>query len=182
MEGRFPRRHPPAERPHFSGSAQRGRMAEQIKPSLKDFLVVHPGPWAHGVALRAGISMLVPLLVLVAMGRPEWSAYAAFGAFASLYGRNHIHLSRAVMQASAGALLTVSVVAVLGSVIAAVQDWHPPGPLFLVFAFGAVAGLLRRQRSRPRRLAPPRPADAVRCALPVLLAGGAATAVDIGHP
>jgi uncharacterized membrane protein YccC len=179
-------------------------MAEQIKPTLKDFLVIHPGPWAHGVALRAGISMLVPLLVLVAMGRPEWSAYAAFGAFASLYGRNHIHLSRAVMQASAGALLTVSVVAgvlvgnlasrawvavgmaavvaVLGSVIAAVQDWHPPGPLFLVFAFGAVAGLLRRQRSRPRRLAPPRPADAVRCALPVLLAGGAATAVDIGHP
>jgi hypothetical protein len=86
-------------------------MAEQIKPTLKDFLVIHPGPWAHGVALRAGISMLVPLLVLVAMGRPEWSAYAAFGAFASLYGRNHIHLSRAVMQASAGALLTVSVVA-----------------------------------------------------------------------
>ena len=158
--------------------------------------------------------MLVPLLVLVAMGRPEWSAYAAFGAFASLYGRNHIHLSRAVMQASAGALLTVSgvagvlvgnlasrawvavgvaaVVAVLGSLIAAVQDWHPPGPLFLVLAFSAVvsvphalsdvpvaagiasgsalfavlvgnvAGLLRRQRSRPGRLAPLRPADALR--------------------
>jgi hypothetical protein len=178
--------------------------------------------------------MLVPLLVLVAVGRPEWSAYAAFGAFTSLYGRNHIHLSRAVMQASAGALLTLSVVAgvlvgnlerrawvaigvaavvaVLGSLIAAVQDWHPPGPLFLVFAFGAVAAvphtlsdvpvaaaiaggsalfavllgnvgaLLRRQRSRPGRLAPLRPADAVRCAVAVLLAGGASTAVGIGHP
>jgi hypothetical protein len=209
-------------------------MAEQIRPTLKDFLVIHPGPWAHRVALRAGISMLVPLLVLVAVGRPEWSAYAAFGAFTSLYGRNHIHLSRAVMQASAGALLTLSVVAgvlvgnlerrawvaigvaavvaVLGSLIAAVQDWHPPGPLFLVFAFGAVAAvphtlsdvpvaaaiaggsalfavllgnvgaLLRRQRSRPGRLAPLRPADAVRCAVAVLLAGGASTAVGIGHP
>jgi uncharacterized membrane protein YccC len=114
------------------------------------------------------------------------------------------------------AVAVAAVIAVLGSLIAAVQDWHPPGPLFLVFAFGAVAsvphalsdvpvaagiasgsalfavlvgnvaGLLRRQRSRPGsrpgRLAPPRPADAVRCAVAVLLAGGAATAVDIGHP
>jgi hypothetical protein len=105
-----------------------------------------------------------------------------------------------------------AVVAVLGSLIAAAQDWHPPGPLFLVFAFGAVASvphtlsdvpvaaaitggsalfavlvgnvgsLLRRQRSRLGSLAPPRPADAVRCALAVLLAGGVATAVGIGHP
>jgi hypothetical protein len=209
-------------------------MAEQIRPTLKDFLVIHPGPWAHRVALRVGISMLVPLLVLVAAGRPEWSPYAAFGAFASLYGRNHIHLPRAVMQASAGALLTVSVVvgvlvgslesrawvavgvtavvALVGSLVAAAQDWHPPGPLFLVFGFGAVVsiphtlsdvpvaaaitggsvlfavfignlgGLLRRPRSRPGGLAPPRPADAVRCAVAVLLAGAAATAVGIGHP
>jgi uncharacterized membrane protein YccC len=47
---------------------------------------------------------------------------------------------------------------------------------------GNVGGFLRRQQSRPGPLAPPRPADAWRCALAVLLAGGTATAVGIGHP
>jgi uncharacterized membrane protein YccC len=36
---------------------------------------------------------------------------------------------------------TVGVVAAVGSFVARAQDWHPPGPLFVVFAFGAVASL-----------------------------------------
>ena len=105
-----------------------------------------------------------------------------------------------------------AVLAVLGSLVSAAQDWHPPGPIFLVFGFGAVASaahtpadvpvalavttgsavfallignagaVLRRQHSRPGPLAPLRPADALRCGLAVLLAGGAATAIGIGHP
>jgi len=48
-----------------------------------------------------------------------------------------------------------AVLAVLGSLVSAAQDWHPPGPIFLVSM--AVAGaVLRRQHSRPRPLAGPR--------------------------
>ncbi|MFC0030593.1 FUSC family protein [Micromonospora chaiyaphumensis] len=209
-------------------------MGEQVRATLRGLLHVRPAPGAHRVALRAGISVLVPLLAVLAAGRPGWSVYAVFGAFTSLYGRNHVHLSRAAMQASAGAALTATVVlgvlvgalpsrawvavpvaaavAALGAVLAAAQDWHPPGPLFLVFAFGAVASaphavsdvpvaaalagasalfsllvgnvgsVLRRQRSRPARLAHVWTWQPVRCALAVVVAGGVATAVGIGHP
>ncbi|WP_405430437.1 FUSC family protein [Micromonospora sp. NBC_00617] len=209
-------------------------MGEQVRATLRGLLHVLPAPGAHRVALRAGISVLVPLLAVLAAGRPGWTTYAVFGAFTSLYGRNHVHLSRAAMQASAGAALTGSVVlgvlvgalpsrvwvavpvaaavAVLGAVLATAQDWHPPGPLFLVFAFGAVASaphvvsdvpvaaalaglsalfsllvgnvssVLRRQRSRPARLAHVRSWQPVRYALAVVFAGSAATAVGIGHP
>ena len=200
---------------------------------LRDLLHIRSEPAAHGVALRAGISVLVPMLTVLALGHPEWTMYAAFGAFTSLYGRNHVHLSRVVMQASAGAALTVAValgaavgslesrdwvavlagaaVAALGSSISSTQDWHPPGPLFLVFAFGAVASvphgvrdipwstavtaasamfslfvgnvgaLLRSRRSGRERVAPVRTWQPARLAVAVLLAGGFATAAGIGH-
>ncbi|MFE9692698.1 FUSC family protein [Micromonospora sp. NPDC005806] len=209
-------------------------MGEQLRATLRGLLHVRPVRGAHRVALRAGISVLVPLLAVLAAGRPGWSVYAVFGAFTSLYGRNHVHLSRAAMQASAGAALTGSTVlgvlvgalasrawvavlvaaavASLGAVLAAAQDWHPPGPLFLVFAFGTVAAaphavsdvpvaaavaglsslfallvgnvgsLVRGQRSRPARLAHVWTWEPARYALAALLAGGTATAVGIGHP
>ncbi|MCW3814227.1 FUSC family protein [Micromonospora sp. DR5-3] len=209
-------------------------MGDHVRATLRGVLHVRPARGAHRVALRAGISVLVPLLTVLALGHPGWSVYAVFGAFTSLYGRNHVHLSRAAMQASAGATLTGAIVlgvlvgslesrawtavpvtaavTALGAVLAAAQDWHPPGPLFLVFAFGAVASvphrvsdvpvaaavaglsslfallvgnvgsLLRRQRSRPVRLAHVWTWAPVRYALAVLLAGGTATAVGIGHP
>lgn len=191
-------------------------------------------PGAHRVALRAGLSVAVPLLACIALEHPEWILYATFGAFASLYGRNHLHLPRAVMQASAGLALTITVVAgaavartgitdlrlllgsltvvVLGQLIAERQDWHPPGPIFLSFAFGAVASapplhdslwvpgavagsaalfgvlvgnvgaVVRRQRSD--HSATPRRVSrhAVRLAIGVLLAGALALASGLGHP
>lgn len=194
-----------------------------------ELLRVQPTPGAHRVALRAGLSVGVPLLAVLLLGRPAWTSYAVFGAFTSLYGRNHVHLSRAAMQASAGAALTVSVVlgvlagsadsrdwlavagccvvAGLGTLLASVQDWHPPGPLFLVFAFGAVASaphdlgeapvaaavcvasvlfsllvgnagaLLRRQVSLPTRLAPAWTWQPVRFVVAVGVAGALATAL-----
>lgn len=130
---------------------------------MRDLVVLRPVTGAHRVAFRAGISVLVPLLVVVALGHPEWSAYAAFPAFTAVYGRNSVHLSRAVMQLTAATALTlalllgvvvgtlphrswvavgvVGVVAAAGSLLATAQDWHPPGPLFLVFTFGAVASV-----------------------------------------
>jgi hypothetical protein len=209
-------------------------MSEQIRTAARHFIALRSTPSATGVALRAGISVLVPLLTVVALGHPGWSPYAAFGAFTSLYGRNHVHLSRAAMQAGAGAALTGSVVlgvlvgttdarawiavavaavlAAVGAALATAQDWHPPGPLFVVFAFGAVAsvphaladvpvaagvagasalfalavgnvaGLVRGEPTRPARPRSVSTWDWMRCAVAVLLAGGTATAVGIGHP
>ncbi|TWP35757.1 FUSC family protein [Leekyejoonella antrihumi] len=105
--------------------------------------------------------MLVPLAVLVLSGHVPWTPYAAFGAFTSLYGRRENHASRMGMQAAAGLCLTLSVLlgvavslthdgrvlsVILGSVVAAggyllsgAFDWHPPGPLFMVFGFAVCA-------------------------------------------
>jgi hypothetical protein len=124
---------------------------------------VAPHAGAHRVALRVGLSILVPLLVLQLLGRPEWSIYAAFGSFPALYGRNRVHLSRLRMQLTLGVVLvaaitagaavgvsdarswlSVPLAALLAGVIALLsdaQDWHPPGPLFVVFAFTACASL-----------------------------------------
>ena len=122
-----------------------------------------PHAGAHRVAIRATISTLVPLTVLLLIGRPEWAPWAAFGAFTALYGRNRVHLSRLTMQLTAAGVL-VSMVG-LGSLVAALpeptwamivsgaalaglvsivsdaEDWHPPGPLFALFAFSGSASL-----------------------------------------
>lgn len=117
---------------------------------------------SHWVALRAGVSMGVPLLLLWWVDRLDLALPATFGAFTALYGRAHAHRSRAVMQATAAVVLVASVAAgtTLGAtgagpwtVVAALTvtaavamvasvawSWHPPGALFPVFALGATAG------------------------------------------
>ncbi|MEF2975648.1 FUSC family protein [Subtercola sp. YIM 133946] len=118
---------------------------------------------APRAALRVGVSVLVPLVVLLLIGHIEWSVYGAFGAFASVYGRNVAQGARLRMQATAGLVMVVSVV--LGSAIALTpqREWltvaiasvwavvvallsqaarfTPPGPLFAVFALCAVASI-----------------------------------------
>ena len=118
---------------------------------------------ARRVALRACVSVLVPLLVLYAVGRVEWSIFATFGAFTSLYGRERAGRARLQLQARLALYLTVAVglgtavaispdrawlavpaaatVAALGSFASDAERWHPPGPLFLVFAFAACAAI-----------------------------------------
>ncbi|PUA82780.1 FUSC family protein [Nocardioides currus] len=144
-----------------SGRGESSRPTD-LRFGIRDLVRLNPvPPGQHRVALRAGLSVAVPLLAVVLLDRTSWTIYAAFGAFASLYGRNHVHLPRAVMQASAGvalvsavglgavfaavdggpwALVAVSAaVAFAGSVVSTVLDWHPSGPLFMIFAFGTVA-------------------------------------------
>jgi len=128
-----------------------------------DLLRVGPYDGAHRVAARAGLSVAVPLLVLFATDHLAWSAYAAFGAFTALYARNRVGRARLRMQAAIGALLTViiTLAAVVGSLdarawlavpvaaalavaVSVASDrwrWHPPGALFPVFAFSAVASV-----------------------------------------
>jgi hypothetical protein len=144
---------------------------------------------ARRVALRAGVSILVPLLVLYAVDRVEWSIFATFGAFTSLYGRERVGSARLRLQGRVALYLTVAVglgtlvgtsserawlavpaaatVAALGSFASDAEGWHPPGPLFLVFAFAACAAI------------PSTPSD-----LPVALgvaAGSAAFSVVVGN-
>lgn len=101
--------------------------------------------------MRASVSVAVPLVVLWSVGHLEWAIYAVFGAFTSLYGRNHVHLSRFRMQLTLALVLTSTVVvgvavglsphrdwlvvpvaavaAGIASLLSDAQDWHPPGPL-----------------------------------------------------
>jgi hypothetical protein len=131
--------------------------------AARQLLRVGPHAGAHRVAVRVGVSVAVPLLVLQAVGRPEWSIYAAFGAFTGLYGRNRLHLGRLRMQLTLGLVLvaavtagtavstfdtrgwvavpTAALVATVAALLSEAQDWHPPGPLFVVFAFSACASL-----------------------------------------
>lgn len=155
---------------------------------LAQLLRVGPHAGSHRVAVRASVSVGVPLLVLWALGRLDLSIYAAFGAFTSLYGRNHVHISRLRMQLTMAAVLTTAVVigvavglsphrdwlavpvtavaAAVASVLSDAQDWHPPGPLFVVFALSACAST------------PSQPTDVAVAA--VVAAGSAALAVIIG--
>lgn len=124
-------------------------------------LRVAPHRGDHRVALRAAVSVAVPLVVLWALGRLDLSIYASFGAFAALYGRHDVFRDRIRMQASAGvvllvamligtalsvlaapavaSVLVVALVAAVVTLLAYVLQWHPPGPLFTVFATGACA-------------------------------------------
>ncbi|MEV8024840.1 FUSC family protein [Microbacterium sp. NPDC080220] len=117
----------------------------------------------HTVAIRAAISVGVPLIVLWSIGRLDLSIYASFGAFASLYGRTDRIGDRVRMQVAAGAvvvaamligtalsvadvpapfaIVVVAVVASMATLLAYATQWHPPGALFIVFAAGATASI-----------------------------------------
>jgi hypothetical protein len=120
-------------------------------------------PGAGWGSVRAGISVLVPLLILVLIDHVDWTLYGTFGAFTSLYGRERVDLHRVVRQSAAGLALILSVtlgalvaisdsrtwlaipiaaaVAVAASYISARHQWTPPGSLFQVFGFAAVASI-----------------------------------------
>lgn len=140
------------------------------------------GEWS--VALRAVLSAVIPLVVLLVIDRLDWSLYAAFGAMASLYGRNQRVPRRLGMQLEAGVSLVVAIAlgvcvglspergwlviaatAVFATVMAVVshrRGWHPGGVIFQVFAVGAVA-------SAPRTPADFVPAAAISAAAVVLV-------------
>jgi len=138
-------------------------MGETSRRIGRDLVAFGPHRGAHRVAVRAAISIAVPLVVLWATGRLDLSVYAAFGAFASLYGRHEPYRVRIRMQAAAGAVFLgvmllgtllalahahvlvligfVAAVAFGVTVLAQSARWHPPGALFAVFAAGATATL-----------------------------------------
>jgi len=152
---------------------------------LTGLIRIAPHRGDHRVALRAAVSLAVPLLVVWAIGRLDLSMYASFGAFASLYGRYDGYADRSRMQISAAGMLViamligtgmsvvgaplvfrilvVSLIAAAVALVAHTWRWHPPGGLFAVFASGACASV---------------PATAGSL-LSVLIVGGASAAFSI---
>jgi hypothetical protein len=167
-------------------------------PAPRHFLALGPHAGAHRVALRAGLSVALPLLLLEAIGRLDLSLFATFGAFAALYGRADEHGARARMQLSAAAVLVACVT--LGTTVAvspardwlvlpvaalvaagavAVSDlarWHPPGALFPIFALAACAAVPAAPERIP--LAAAVAAASARLAVAIGVAGGARPRLD----
>lgn len=135
---------------------ERNALAQQL-------LKVGPHGSAHWVAARAALTVAIPLVMLVLTDHVQWVLYAGFGAFTSLYGRAELLPRRLVMQSHVGVLLIWSVLlgvlvamsdqrawivvpvatamAALGAAVSDRDQWHPPGPLFLIFALGACASV-----------------------------------------
>lgn len=113
--------------------------------------------------LRAGICVLVPLLALLLAGVPHLSAYVAFAAFTSLYGRSEAYRFRWITVSTAGATLLLIIaaamlvallggppvatviglilVSALGVVLSSVMGWVPFGSVFFVFAFAVISSI-----------------------------------------
>ncbi|MFC0358934.1 FUSC family protein [Kytococcus schroeteri] len=139
--------------------------------AVREMLEVGPGERDLVPAVRIALSVAIPLVVLVAMGRQDLTIYASFGAFTSLYARHRPTRERLRDQLRAGsmfvtcillgslvavsgapgwvALAATAVVACVGSVLAAWWNLHPAGALFFMFATGAVSSM------GPEGVAPP---------------------------
>jgi hypothetical protein len=127
-----------------------------VKPSLRASMSVEVG-------IRAAVAVAVPLLLLWWAGRLDLAAYATFGAFTALYGRNEPYRLRVRSVSVAALALLVSIslgvwLAVLGEplwlVAAALVvivgggtlfvTWLqllPAQPLFFVFALLVLANV-----------------------------------------
>lgn len=125
----------------------------------RELVRLQPAPGSVRVAVRAAACLLAVLVVLQAAGHLEWSLYATFGAFTSVYGgrfpgrdRPRVQVAHAVVLTAAvatGVLVAttswpsgsvVAVAAVWAVVAARLSDrwtWRPPGPMFPVFAVAA---------------------------------------------
>ncbi|CAL8899779.1 FUSC family protein [Kocuria varians] len=130
---------------------------------LSSFFTIPPSQRDHVPAARIALSVAVPLLVLLAVGRTDLAIYAVFGSFAALYGRNEPVRARIRHQAQAGLLVVLcvvvgalmsnaglpepavlavtAVIAGLGALVAAYLTLKPAGSLFFIFAAGAVGTL-----------------------------------------
>ncbi len=134
---------------------------DAVRRLWRDLTAFGPHGDAHWVALRAGLTLAVPLLLAWAVDRLDLTLAATFGAFAALYGRQHSDRARTAMQTTAGAVLVVAValgtavatsshrvvlavvavalVAAGATLVSRACSWHPPGALFAVFAVGATS-------------------------------------------
>ena len=120
-----------------------------------------PDPGGHWNALRVSVAVTAPLSVLLALGHPELTSHAVFGALSSAYGKKYAAHDRLRAQLGAGAALTAAVT--LGAIVGVAGPasawsvvlmsllslagylmtrrfgWLPVPSLFLVFAAGTTS-------------------------------------------
>jgi hypothetical protein len=137
-----------------------------VKSVVRQVRALHrlePADNDHLAALRVAISVAVPSLFLLAMGRPDLIMYAVFGALTGMYGRSEPHQLRLRHQSQAALVLLggvgvgvflsvnhlqswwlVGVEALLagaGSVYSDRVKLKPNGPFFGILALGACASV-----------------------------------------
>jgi uncharacterized membrane protein YccC len=134
-----------------------------VAENLRRVLALGPAEDDHWAALRVGVGVAVPSLLLIAIGRPDLLIYAVFGAFTGMYGRNETHRLRLQHQGQAALMLVAAVG--IGVVLSASHgpEWvlvivecafaglaslysdrvglRPSGPFFGLFALGACASV-----------------------------------------
>lgn len=137
---------------------------------LKNLFTLAPSNGDHWVGLRAGLGVLLPLLLLIALGRLDLAPYVVFGAFVGIYSRVPGHLDRLLMQLKAGGLMwlvvllawfsgsflvrgandpagvwllvgATTLVAGVASVLAGLLRLRPAGSMFHIFAFAAISSV-----------------------------------------
>lgn len=87
------------------------------------------------VGLRAALAVAVPLFLLFALGRLDLTAYATFGAFTALYGRNEPYRLRIRTITVAAIALLLSIAA--GTALAVLGE---PLPLLVIALIVVVGG------------------------------------------
>lgn len=127
----------------------------------RSLVALGPAENDRSSALRVGLGVAVPTLALLAIGHPELTVYAVFGAFTGMYGRAEPHRLRHHLRAAlllvSGVALGVTaaalgvtswslvalecVFAAAGSVFADRSGLRPAGPFFGLFALGACASV-----------------------------------------
>lgn len=141
-------------------------------PHLGDLVRFAPHNEGHWVALRMGLAVGVPLVLLIATGHERWMLYATFGAFAAVYGRSEGYRRRLHMQAASGVVQVLAVVLAVALCVAVAASgagrwavvlaaavtafgsslvgdtvrWRPSGPLFAVFGGRVMGGSASRAR------------------------------------
>lgn len=129
-------RPPPAPAPDHTPATGIGPAAVNPIPGL---FTIAPADRDHEVGLRVGVTVLVPLLVLLATHRMDLAVYAVFGAFTGIYGRNLRHDPRLRAQLRGGGLmLAVLAAATLAGRLGVAEQADPWG---LVLWTTVVAGV-----------------------------------------
>ena len=130
---------------------------------LRDMFRIAPAHNDHQVAIRCGLGVGVPLLLLLAFGRVDLAIFASFGAFTGIYGRNEAHRQRFGHQLRAAALMLAVIlagaltsrldpgawdivagttaVAGLGTLATGFWRLRPAGSLFHIFAYAAISSV-----------------------------------------